>query len=418
MPRVARNVLKDIFAAAIAATNGTSRTKEALSGFEPDGSCYLLAIGKAAPAMAAGALAVLEPKVCEALIVCPGLANQPPDLLPDDRSRVLHAGHPLPDERSLAAGAAVLEFVRKPKPPDSLLVLISGGASALVEILPDDVTLDDLEHLNRSLLASGWSIDEINMVRRSVSMIKGGRLAREVGTDTVLCLGLSDVPDDRFEDIGSGPLSPSPGNPTSIPRVPDRIAAMMGAAPPAPEPNDPCFERFEYRVIATLDDALDAAVAEAGCCGRVVQRATERLCGDAEEAGHRIGADLRNGAPGFYFWGGETTVRLPPGPGQGGRCQALSLAAAQEFHGCPDVVLLAAGTDGQDGPGKAAGAIVDGGTVVRGYRCGFGPREAQRQADTGTFLAAADDLFMTAPTGTNVNDIVVGLKTAPGGFVT
>lgn len=352
--------------------------------------------------MALGARDALGDRPGAGVIVGPrGFADAELNKLP---FRLIEAGHPLPDAGSLQAGAAIVALIERAPADASFLCLISGGASALVEHLPDGVDLEALVDLNRWLLGSGLDIAAMNRIRQAVSTLKGGRLAVALAGRTCLALLISDVPGDDPALIGSGLLCAARG---PLPRIPDGLRRRLRLAPP-PAPDDPAFRSIRHEVIASPEVALEAARAAAEAAGYPAVVATERLRGDAAEAGSRIAQALTGGAPGVRLWAGETTVELPSEPGRGGRCQHLALAAAIELAGMNDCVLLAAGTDGRDGPGAPAGAIVDGGTLARGR--GRDARACLRRAHSGAFLEAAGDLLHTGPTGTNVADLVIGIR--------
>ena len=184
---------------------------------------------------------------------------------------------------------------------------------------------------------------------------------------------------------------------------------MLAKAPPMPAQGDTCFERIETALVASNRMLRDEACRLAEGRGLVVRR-NEAVTGDAAEQGRIIAAQLNDGAAGLYVWGGETVVTLPATPGRGGRCQHLALAAARELAGCAKIALLAAGTDGSDGPGEVAGALIDGWSIQRGRDAGKDPGAALLLADAGSFLHASGDLLDTGPTGTNVMDLILGLK--------
>ncbi|MFM1892302.1 MAG: hypothetical protein RLZ44_1379, partial [Pseudomonadota bacterium] len=308
---------------------------------------------------------------------------------------------------SLAAGERLLAFLRDLPPDLPLLALVSGGASALVEVPRPGVTLEDLQRANAWLLASGLPIGEMNKVRKALSRIKGGGLLNYVGKRPVLGLLISDVPYDEPAVIGSGLLVPAA--PGELPALPDWLAELTGAAAEEASPPSECPELV---LVATLGDALDAAAAAGTAAGLAVHRHPEFLEGEAAERGRALAAFLLEAPPGLHLWGGETTVTLPAEPGRGGRNQHLALAAAELLDGRDDLVLLAAGTDGSDGPTEDAGGLVDGGTWGRALREGLDPRRALQRADAGSVLAATGDLVHTGPTGTNVMDLVIALKRA------
>ncbi|WP_297527094.1 DUF4147 domain-containing protein [Thiohalobacter sp.] len=393
-----RHRLLDLFQVGLAAVAGDRVTREALAGGRAR-PVHLLAVGKAAAAMAAGALQALEGRVERGLVVVPH--GYPAEGL--EALRVLTAGHPLPDADSLAAGAAARDFAAAVPPDRELLVLLSGGASALMEALPPGMTLDDLRRLTEWMLGSGLDIHAMNRVRQAVSRIKGGGLARCLRTPHAEVLLISDVPDDDPAAIGSGPLHAPLDGP--LPAVPEALSRWVREdAPAGTRPLIP------HRVIASVDDALAAIAAEAGRMGLRCRRVPGRFSGNAETLGRRFATELVEGPPQLWLAGGESNVHLPPHPGRGGRNQHLALAAARVLAGVGDCALLAAGTDGRDGPTPDAGALVDGGTIARGRAQGLDPEAALAAADAGRFLEASGDLLHTGPTGTNVADLVLGLR--------
>ena len=401
-----RRLLLEIYQAALEAVNGRRVVKEFLRRKPVAHPLHLLAVGKAACAMARGAHEVLGARIAAALVVTKHGYAEP---LPWP---VHEAGHPLPDEDSLAAGRRLAEFVAAIPTRAGVLVLLSGGASALIEILPDGVGLADWREANRLLLASGFDIAACNAVRKRLSRIKGGRLAKMLAPRPVLCLAISDVPGDDPAAIGSGPLV-ADDDATALDELdlPPFLMALLEHAPPMPAAGDDCFRQVQFEIVARLADATRAAEAIARRRGHDVCRHDEFLQGDAIDAGTRLARQLLAAAPGtVQVWGGETTVRLPLHPGRGGRNQSLALAAARALQGRERVWLLAAGTDGTDGPTADAGALVDGDTVARGEVGGLLAGEALRGADAGTFLEASGDLVQTGPTGTNVMDLVLGLR--------
>ncbi len=258
-----------------------------------------------------------------------------------------------------------------------MLLLVSGGASALAESPAAGATLADLRELTVRAFAEGWDIERLNAGRRAMSAIKGGRLVEAFGACEVQGLLLSDVPRDDPAVAASGLL----------------------ASP-----------RCRITVVARLEDALEAAQRAARAQGLDAALAAQRLAGPAEEAARRICHEVATIPQALLVAGGETVVRLPAHPGRGGRCQHLALAAARLIAGHPEYLLLAAGTDGRDGASDDAGAIVDGGTLQRIAEAGFDAEAGLAAADSGTLLEAAGDLVYTGATGTNVVDITLALR--------
>jgi glycerate 2-kinase len=401
-----RSTLLDLYAAAARAVDGRHAVARALEGDPADGPLSLLAIGKAAGAMALGALEVLGARVRRGLVITRA-GHLDAELKAHPQIRCLEGDHPVPGPRSLAAGNEVLEFVAATAPGERVLVLVSGGASSLVEALPEGVTPADLARLNEWGLASGRPITELNALRRRVSRLKGGRLATLLGAARAEALLISDVPGDDPALIGSGLVAAAP--PAPLPAgLPDWVLALV-----ASDHGLAGGSTMPARVVATLEDAFAAVEAAADALGLAARRLEPRASGDAEQAANRAAHELALGTEDLVVWGGETTVRLPPEPGRGGRSQHLALAAARLLAGHDDLVLLAAGTDGSDGNSDDAGAIVDGGTIARGQAAGLEVDAVLAAADAGRFLEVSGDLLHTGPTGTNVGDLVLGLRHAP-----
>ncbi len=401
-----RERLLEVLFAALRAVHGRPCVREALAAQPIPAPVYLVAYGKAACAMALGASDALGQHIADAFIVTKQ-GHAEPLAWP-----VLQAGHPVPDEGSLLAGEPLLRFVEGIPSSAQVLVLLSGGASALVEKLPPGAQLETLQRLNEWLLASGRDIAAMNRIRKRLSLIKGGRLAKLLAPRRVTCLAISDVPNDDARFIGSGPLVAD----ASIAEerfddAPPEVQAALLAAPPVPPPGDPCFARVRFKIVARLDDAKHAAARAAMACGWQAAIHSDPLAGEASDVGVELAQRVLASAPNtLHIWGGETTVRLPARPGRGGRNQSLALAAARVLRGARGVLLLAVGTDGTDGPTAEAGALVDGGTIDRGEQEGRDAGRSLAAADAGSFLEASGDLVQTGPTGTNVMDLVLGIK--------
>jgi glycerate-2-kinase len=395
------------------------------------------AAGKAAAAMAAGLEAAAGARIARGwLVTRDGHADaaRAAGALPSARWTVREAGHPVPDARSEAAARELLALAAATAPDDVLVVLLSGGASALLACPLPGLALADLAAVTRALLASGAAIDEVNAVRKHLVEVAGGRLARTARAGRIEVLAISDVPGDRLDVIGSGPCVPDPTTFADVLAVLQRRgllsalppavrahveAGARGARPESPKPGDAGFERVRTTLLAGNTTALSAAAAEARRRGLAVVALPGALHGEAREAGRRIAAlatSLRPRAPTILLAGGETTVTLAAtgGNGRGGRSQELALAAALALAG-HDVTLLAAGTDGSDGPTDAAGACVDGATAARGSAAGHDASAALARHDSHSFFSAEGGLLRTGPTGTNVMDLVL-VRVAPEGL--
>lgn len=399
-----REQILNIYRAGLAAVEGRAVVREALRPYAPgSGPVWLVAIGKAAAAMAAGAQEILGPSLAQGLVITKHGHGDP--ALPFE---LIEAGHPKPDADSLRAGERLLQFLTQVPEEASLLFLISGGASALVEALPEGMGLEALQRATDWLLGSGLAIDDMNRVRKALSRIKGGRLARQLQGRRTLNLMISDVPGDDMATIGSGLLVPSPAGPLPS-GLPDWLLHFMRGVPPAPAADDPAFAMVESRVLANNHRALAAMAEQARAEGLKVILHESMLEGSVASACEVIHEAMQQ-HPGLHLWGGETTVELPPSPGRGGRNQHLALLLARAIHGT-DGLVLCAGTDGTDGPTGDAGAMVDGHTTERGeLHYDGGVAKALHGFDAGSFLEASGDLITTGPTGTNVMDVVLAYR--------
>ena len=405
-----RQLLYKLLDCALEAVDGASAVRRALQAdpITAQAPVRIISVGKAAQAMAEGACEVLGEQVRGGLVISkPG--HLFPERLVSPHLETLEGGHPVPTAGSLEAGQRLLETIRLADDA-VLLFLISGGASSLVEAPITGLDLADLERMNRWLLGSGLPIDVMNLVRKCVSRIKGGGLMRPLSGRDLRALAISDVPGDDPAIIGSGLLVPDPGlaQRVSALDLPDWLQGWirMGLSGRAGIPE----QGPRVELVATLEMAKRAAADAAAESGLAVWVEETFVEGDAAECGRSLAQALMAGPPGVRVWGGETTVRLPEHPGRGGRNQHLALAAAMELAGRGNCFLLSAGTDGTDGPTEDAGALVDGGTLDRAAVDGLDPAQCLADADSGTLLAASGDLIITGPTGTNVMDLILGLK--------
>lgn len=383
-------------------------TAAALAGAKLARDCPVLAIGKAAPAMLAGACDALGSRPRQVLYITREGTARPGEAVPA-AGRLLYGDHPVPGLRSLAAGQALGEFLDALPARSPLLCLISGGSSALVECLPEGVKPEDLERANRWLLGSGLAIAAVNQVRSRLSCLKGGRLARRLAGRRVLALAISDVPDDDPAVIGSGLLVPA--EPSSLPAgLPGWLEAMLGRAPLPPAPGEEGLATVDYRIVANGRMAAQAAAAAASAAQVPARVHQQPLGGSTEEACAVVLESVSAGAPGLQAWYGETTVRLPADAGEGGRNSHLALTCSVALQGQDEVVMLCAGTDGSDGTSAAAGGWADGRVVARLAALGLDARAGLLRADSGRLLAASGDALTTGPTGTNVMDLVLALR--------
>lgn len=417
--KLMREALLAAFQAAVKAVEGDNVTANWLRENPQAGEVAVIALGKAAAAMAQGAQRELGDALHSGLVVTK-TGHADGYVIDRAKLRVCEGAHPLPDETSLAGGAALLEYIEQLPDGIPVLVLISGGASALVEVLRPGVTLGDLARVNRWLLANGLPISQINAVRRRLSRLKGGGLAELLAGHPVTGLLISDVEGDEPAVIGSGPLV-APDSDALPDGLPDWLLGLLpqvSQATKEPEESGASMrsagERPDVRVIATLDHALLAAEQTLTERGLAVKRYVEHLDGDIVDIAGQIEQAVNAKSDTVHLWGGEVTVMLPDRPGRGGRNQQLALHLAQAIVGNTPAVALCAGTDGTDGPTEDAGGLVDNQTVYRGETNALSAAASLRRADAGTFLEDTGDLVSTGPTGTNVTDLVMIWRGAAG----
>ncbi len=365
--------LETIWQAAIDAVGGSSAVQHALdtdSEFVPD---LVIAVGKAASGMCLGALERFPG--AEALVVTK-YEHSDPTLAANAQVEIIESAHPIPDHNSLRAGARLLERITALGEGSRVLLLVSGGASALAEALPPDMTLEDLQALTDEMIAGGKTIAQINARRKQVSRIKDGKLIEAFYGAEIRVYAISDVEGDGIETIGSG--------------LGDCCCAET---------------RCSARIIASNRMAREQAAGRARQMGLDVIVDEESLYGDVFELAPKLVERLRDATPGVYIWGGEPTIVLPENPGRGGRNQSLALALAEGIAGRDDISILVAGTDGTDGPTTAAGGLVDGSTWADSDTA----KAALQAADAGPFLERQGALFVTGPTHTNVMDLALVL---------
>lgn len=345
--------------------------------------------------------------------------------LPMKRIVVAEAGHPVPDRSGQRAAAKLCAMAAELGRRDLLIVLLSGGASSLLPAPVAGITLADKQRTTEKLLRCGATIQEINTVRKHLSRIKGGRLAESTGA-TVVTLILSDVLGDDLSTIASGPTAPDPTTyqeAVAILKryrlwltVPQRVRRHLdhgcqGLVSETPKPGSSLFRRVHHHIVgnnAVAVTTVARAAREAGFQTLV----HEIVTGEAREAGKRFGVmaktilrkDTPLQRPRCVVAGGETTVTVT-GNGKGGRAQEFATAAALEIAGLSKVWVVALGTDGTDGPTNAAGAVVDGETLVRAHRLTVDLKGSLKRHNTYPALKQLDQLIVTGPTGTNVNDL-------------
>ena len=393
------------------------------------GRRVMLAVGKAAPAMAAAMVDRLGGLLSRGLVVTKYGHVQSYGATFPDFVRVIETGHPVPDAAGVMAAHEAMALLRSLGPEDTAFVLLSGGASALLPAPASGVTLSELQRTTELLLRAGATIVELNTVRKHLSQLKGGQMAKLAHPARVLSFILSDVVGDRLDVIASGPTAPDPTTFAQalevlkryrlMEQAPDSVVAHLRAGaqglwPETPKPGDALFDRVDNLIIGSNLHASRAAVEEARALGYHSLLLTTFVEGEAREIS-KVAVALAKGEhfhnhpvprPACLVWGGETTVTVR-GQGKGGRNQELALAAALGLAGLENVALLALATDGTDGPTDAAGAVVDGNTVQRALAKGWDCRTALDDNNAYPVLEAAGDLLRLGPTGTNVNDLLV-----------
>ena len=405
------SLLRDILEASLTRVRGTEAVAQWLDRHPEVEYDHVIAFGKAASAMALGALRA-RPAPRRGLVITKH-GHLDDELDGFSQIERIESDHPVPGEASLQAGRRLVEFLGEAPDDAQFLALISGGASSLIEVLAPNLDLQGLSELTERLLAEGLAITEMNAVRRSISCIKGGRLAHYLDGRPTCALMISDVPGDDPAVIGSGPLT-AVRDEVLPETLSDGTRELIERAERMPVPSPEAFQNLQTHIIATLEDAKEAAAHRAQELGFPVHRHPEFLEDEAGKTGVGLAEYLKRieTPPGVHIWGGETTVRLPENPGRGGRNQHLALAAATALEGVKGIRLLACGTDGTDGPTEDAGGEVDGGTVLHGQESGLDAEQALARADAGNYLSAVNALVTTGPTGTNVMDVVLAIKGA------
>ena len=386
----------------------------------------VIGAGKATPAMAAAVEEILGDHISA------GAINTKYDhSLPLARIATTECSHPVPDQAGVAGTESILSLLTDLDEETLVICLFSGGGSALLPAPADGLTLADKQATTQHLLSCGATIDEVNAVRKHLSGVKGGLLARSAQPATLVTLALSDVIGDPLDTIASGPTHPDSTTFADCLEIVDRYdlrqrlptavqqrleAGIRGDLPDTPKTGDPCFSRTATHVIGNNALSIAAAHDKAIELGYTPLVLSTRIQGEARDVAAvlvAIGQEVCTSdrpipRPACIICGGETTVTLR-GEGKGGRNQELALAAALHLDGWDGITLLSGGTDGTDGPTDAAGAIVDSHTLSRAHQVDLNAADFLARNDSYRFFQALDDLLITGATNTNVMDLQIVL---------
>lgn len=413
-----RVFLREMFDAAVASASPFHVLARFLPE-KPKGRCVVVGAGKAAASMAAALEAAWPDVPLEGVVV-----TRDGHAMATQSIRVLEASHPVPDERSEQAAREILKTVKGLQADDLVIALISGGGSALLALPAEGITLDEKKQIARQLLHSGATITEMNTVRRHLSAIKGGRLAQAAYPARVVSLVISDVPGDDPSVIASGPTVQDETTAQDVLRIlhkydltlpPAAQALLQREADAEKHATPPVAEGNSLTLIATPFFALEAAADVARRAGVTPIILGDALEGESCSAGTLFAGMARSvkqhgqpvAAPAVLLSGGETTVTIRPGekPGRGGRNTELLLACAQSLAGELGIWGMAGDSDGIDGTEDAAGALIGPHTLSRGAVLGLSAEDFLKRHDSYSYFKNLDDLVMTGPTLTNVNDI-------------
>ena len=388
---------------------------------------YVIGAGKASAAMALEVEKILGEHIAKGVIV-----TKYHHSLPLQKIKSIEAGHPLPDENSLLAGKEIMELVKQACEKDLIIALISGGASSLLADHPPGTILDEVQDLFRLLLHSGATINEMNVVRKHLSLIKGGQLSRAAYPATLVSFILSDVIGDSLDVIGSGPTVGDPGSFEDayailqkyklVEKLHPAIDAWMwkglkGEVSDTPKPGDYFLETTINHIIGANRVALEAAASKAEALGFVPFIVTDKLIGEANEEAKKFIEYIsmyRGARPACILMGGETTVTIK-GNGKGGRNQQFALASLEQLikntntEAVHNSLILSAGTDGSDGPTEVTGAMVDRTTIDKTKELGLDVSSFINNNDSYHFFQKTGGHIITGATQTNVMDIVIAL---------
>jgi glycerate 2-kinase len=390
-----------------------------LDGFS---NIFVIGAGKASASMASAMEQIFGDRMTQGIITA-----KYGHTLPLKKTTIVEAGHPIPDPEGFEGAKKIQRLLRASGPGDLVVFLLSGGGSALLPLPAEGITLEEKQQVTQLLLDCGADIGEINTIRKHISQIKGGWLARWAYPSTVIGFILSDVVGDPLDVIGSGPTVPDPSTYEDAWEILkkfdliDKVAPSIqkhlllgreGKIQETPKPGEAVFEKVHNMIIGSNILALRSAEREASSLGLHTLILSSSIVGETREAARFhsaiakevLSSDHPLPRPACIISGGETTVTIK-GNGLGGRNQEFALAAALEIQGFEKIVLLSGGTDGTDGPTDAAGAIADHTTVERARAMGLNPKAHLENNDAYPFFRRLGDLLITGPTHTNVMDV-------------
>ncbi len=435
-----KNMAKTIFSKAVSAVDPSQRLKETIRiekdrlSVKTEGDTervfhlatfkkiFLIGTGKASASMAQAIEKIFGDRIAQGVIV-----TKYGHVLPLERTEIIEAGHPIPDQKGFEGAKKIQSILKESGPEDLVIFLLSGGGSALSPLPAEGVTLEEKQQVTQLLLDCGADIKEINTIRKHISQIKGGWLARWAYPSTIIGFILSDVVGDQLDVIGSGPTVPDISTFNEAWDILEKyglikkvarsiqkhlLSGKEGKVEETPKPGDPTFEKVLNILIGSNILALRAAEKEASSYGLNTLILSSSIVGDTREAARFHLAIVKEvmstgnplPRPACLISGGETTVTVK-GNGLGGRNQEFALAGALEINGLEKVVLLSGGTDGTDGPTDASGALADYTTVSRARSMGLDPKAYLENNDAYPFFQRLGDLLITGPTHTNVMDV-------------
>ncbi len=404
MKENAKRIIEDI----IEGLKPATVLKHALGNLKISEKLHLVSVGKAAWDMAKAAKDILGERIVSGVILTKYGYSK--GII--EGFRILEASHPIPDKNSVKGAIEILEYLNSLESGVTVLFLLSGGASSVFEIPENGVSLNEIVQITEKMLRMGADIYELNAVRKRLSKVKGGKLARLYRHLNFLEFVISDVIGDRLDVIGSGPLHPDASKPEYALKVAEKYSLPQSVKQLMKQDLSGNPGNVKSMIVANVERACDIAKKSSERFGYKPYIFGCAFEGEARELGKFIGKIAREiitknrpmEKPCALIFGGETTVTVK-GNGEGGRNQEIALSAALEIRGLEGVVVVAFGTDGTDGPTDAAGGIVDGFSIERMKRSGINPKECLEKNDSYSALKASESLIVTGPTGTNVNDV-------------